>query len=73
MGDTGSNQPDEQRAIEVKQPGEVYPGDDYVYWGFAAGGLGALGQLAGLPALEVSASVIIDGHPRTLATLRRES
>jgi tRNA (mo5U34)-methyltransferase len=57
--------------IEVKQRGEVYAGDDYVYWGFAAGGLAALGRVAGLPEVEVSATAMVDGHPRILATLRR--
>ena len=57
--------------MEVKQRGEVYPGDDYVYWGFAAGGLASLGRLAGLPEVDVSVSTMVDGHPRILATLRR--
>jgi tRNA (mo5U34)-methyltransferase len=61
----------DQSTIEVKQRGEVYAGDDYVYWGFAAGGLAALGRLAGLPEVEVSATAMVDGHPRILATLRR--
>ena len=33
--------------IEVEQPGGIYAGDEYVYWGFGAGGLGALARLAG--------------------------
>ena len=62
----------DQSTIEVKQRGEVYAGDDYVYWGFAAGGLAALGRLAGLPEVEVGATPqMVDGHPRILATLRR--
>ena len=61
----------DERTIEVKQRGEVYAGDDYVYWGFAAGGLAALGRLAGLPEVELTGSAIVDGHPRILATLRR--
>ena len=61
----------DQSTIEVKQRGEVYAGDDYVYWGFAAGGLAALGRLAGLPEVEVSAIQMVDGHPRILATLGR--
>lgn len=61
----------DQHTIEVKQHGEVYAGDDYVYWGFAAGALAALGRLAGLPEIEVTGSVMVDGHPRILATLRR--
>jgi tRNA (mo5U34)-methyltransferase len=61
----------DQSTIEVKQRGEVYAGDDYVYWGFAAGGLAALGRLASLPEVEVSSTAMVDGHPRILATLRR--
>jgi tRNA (mo5U34)-methyltransferase len=61
----------DQSTIEVKQRGEVYAGDDYVYWGFAAGGLAALGRLAGLPEVEVGATAMVDGHARILATLRR--
>jgi SAM-dependent methyltransferase len=61
----------DQSTIEVKRDGEVYAGDDYVYWGFAAGGLAALGRLAGLPEVEVSTTTMVDGHPRILATLRR--
>ena len=61
----------DQRLIEVQQPGEVYASDDYVYWGFAAGGLAALGRLAGLPEVEPAGSAVVDGHPRILATLSR--
>jgi len=61
----------DQCTIEVKQRGEVYAGDDYVYWGFAAGGLAALGRLAGLTEVEVRTTAMVDGHPRILATLRR--
>ena len=61
----------DQSTIEVKHRGEVYAGDDYVYWGFAVGGLAALGRLAGLPEIEVGAPVMVDGHPRILGALRR--
>lgn len=61
----------DQSTIEVKRHGEVYEGDDYVYWAFPAGGLAALGGLAGLPEVEVSTTAIVEGHPRILATLRR--
>jgi hypothetical protein len=33
--------------IEVHPPSEVYRGDDYVYWGFGAGGLSALATHVG--------------------------
>lgn len=61
----------DQHMIEVMQSGEVYAGDDYVYWGFGAGGLASLGRLAGLPDVEVGERVIVDGHPRIMATLRQ--
>jgi tRNA (mo5U34)-methyltransferase len=61
----------DQHTIEVKQPGEVYAGDDFVYWGFGFGGLAALGRLAGLPDLEPGTSAIVDGHPRIMAALTR--
>lgn len=57
--------------IEVKQSGQVYAGDDYVYWGFAASGLAALGRLAGLPEIEAGPPAVVDGHPRILAALKR--
>ena len=55
--------------IEVQPPGSVYAGDEYVYWGFGAGGLGAIARLAGLTAAGIDGSVVVDGHPRILATL----
>jgi tRNA (mo5U34)-methyltransferase len=59
------------RAIEVHEPGDVYAGDEYVYWGFGAGGLGTIAQLAGLTAARIDGTVVVDGHPRILATLTR--
>jgi tRNA (mo5U34)-methyltransferase len=61
----------DQRTIEVKQRGEVYAADNCVYWAYSAGGLAALGRRAGLPEVELTGSVIVDGHPRILATLAR--
>jgi hypothetical protein len=57
----------------VHQPGGVYPGDDYVYWGFGAGGLSALATLAGFARakIDVHATPTINGHPRILGTLQR--
>jgi tRNA (mo5U34)-methyltransferase len=57
------------RTIEVQQPGSVYAGDEYVYWGFGAGGLAALAELAGLTAASIDGTVVVDGHPRIIATL----
>jgi tRNA (mo5U34)-methyltransferase len=57
-------------AIEVHEPGDVYAGDDFVYWGFSQEGLRRLGRLVGLDELEVVDELEIDGHPRILALLR---
>ena len=62
---------DARRAIEVQEPGAVYGGDEYVYWGFAARGLSALAKLAGFARMKIEATPVIDGHPRILATLER--
>ena len=61
----------DERSIEVQAPGEVYRGDDYVYWGFGTGGLSALATLAGFSRVTIDATPTIDGHPRILATLER--
>ena len=60
-----------ERSIVVQEPGAVYAGDDYVYWGFAAGALSALATLAGFSSATIDAKPTIDGHPRILATLER--
>jgi len=55
--------------IEAYEPGEVNRGDDYIYWGFGAGGLTALATHAGFACVTIGATPTIDGHPRILATL----
>jgi tRNA (mo5U34)-methyltransferase len=57
--------------IEVHPPSGVYRGDDYVYWGFGAGGLSSLATHAGFSRVTIDATPTIDGHPRILATLER--
>jgi tRNA (mo5U34)-methyltransferase len=61
------------RTIEVAQPGGVYAGDEYVYWGFGAGGLAAIARLAGLTASRIDGTFVVDGHPRIIATLTSAS
>ena len=62
------------RTIEVQRPGDVYAGDEYVYWGFGAGGLRALATLAGFARVDDRRQRrSIDGHPRIIATLTRAS
>ena len=69
-GIAGDSRPDERR-IEVPEPSEVYPGDDFVYWGFGGGGLSALAALAGFSHTTIDATPTIDGYPRMMATLER--
>jgi tRNA (mo5U34)-methyltransferase len=52
-------------------PGEVYPRDDYVYWGFTAGGIEMLGRKSGFRRFELIDAPVIDGHPRIIGWLRR--
>lgn len=56
--------------LDVFLPGEVYPGDEFVYWGFPVEGLRRLGAIAGLDEIEVVDTVEIAGHPRLIASLR---
>ena len=60
----------DERAIEVQQRGGIYPGDEFVYWGFGAGGLTALAGLAGFAEATIEATPTIDGHPRVLGATR---
>jgi tRNA (mo5U34)-methyltransferase len=52
-------------------PGEVYPHDEYVYWGFTVGGIEMLGQESGFRRFELIDAPVIDGHPRIIGWLRR--
>ena len=61
----------EARMIEVHEPGAIYAGDEYVYWGFGAGALQALARLAYLTDAHIDGTVVVDGHPRIMATLTR--
>jgi tRNA (mo5U34)-methyltransferase len=51
-------------------PGEVYPDDRYVYWGFTAAGLDLLARRAGYGGFELFDAPLIDGHPRAIGWLR---
>jgi tRNA (mo5U34)-methyltransferase len=59
----------DEPSIRVWAPGEVYPGDDYVYWGFTAASLGRLAAYAGFERTEIIDEPVVDGHPRVLGTL----
>ncbi len=59
-------------ALEVHDVGDVYPGDDFVYWGFGAEGLRRVAGLAGFGSVEIVDQLEVDGHPRIIAVLRAE-
>jgi SAM-dependent methyltransferase len=50
-------------------PGEVYPDDNYVFWGFTASGLELLARDAGYAGFELFDAPEVDGHPRIIGTL----
>jgi hypothetical protein len=56
-------------AIRVSEPGEVYSGDDFVYWGFGEAGLERLARIAGFAGVESLATVEVDRHPRIIGRL----
>jgi tRNA (mo5U34)-methyltransferase len=57
-------------AVYVPEPGEVYAGDDFVYWTFTPAGLDALSRHAGFEGFELIDAPVIDSHPRVLGALR---
>jgi len=62
--------PDDGDPIHRYRPGEVYPDDEYVYWGFTVGGLDLLAREAGYAGFDAFDAPIIDGHPRIIGTLK---
>lgn len=66
----GSRPAADASPIEVREPGDVYARDDFVYRGFPAQGLRRLGRIVGLDEVGVIDELEIDGHPRILALLR---
>jgi tRNA (mo5U34)-methyltransferase len=59
-------------ALCVPRPGELYPGDDFVYWQFSSGALGRLAVFADLPQFQLCCTPLVDGHPRLLARIGAE-
>jgi hypothetical protein len=49
-----------QPVIEVFGPGQVYGGDDYVWWGFTPAGLDRLAVCAGFTGLTLADAPMID-------------
>jgi SAM-dependent methyltransferase len=60
---------DEGEMVEHR-PDDVYEGDAYVYWGFAAASLDRLARSAGFAGFERICDPIVGGHPRILGRLR---
>lgn len=63
--------PDDGDPVHRYRPGEVYPHDDYVYWGFTAAGIEMLARKSGFTRFEAVDAPVIDGHPRIIGWLRR--
>jgi tRNA (mo5U34)-methyltransferase len=59
-------------ALYVPRPGELYPGDGFVYWQFSSGTLGRLATFADLPHFQLCCTPIVDGHPRILGRIGAE-
>ena len=55
--------------LRVPDPGEIYPGDEYVFWEFTSGAIARLGRYAGFGNFEVDDMPVIDGHPRIIGSL----
>jgi tRNA (mo5U34)-methyltransferase len=64
------DQPDDGDPIHRYGPGEVYPDDEYVYWGFTDAGLDLLARRAGYAGFELFDAPVIDEHPRVIGSLR---
>jgi tRNA (mo5U34)-methyltransferase len=61
---------EEGAGIHVCEPGELYRGDDFVYWGFSGASIDRLAGLAGFRETEIHDAPIVDGRPRIICTLR---
>jgi tRNA (mo5U34)-methyltransferase len=63
--------PNDGDTVHRYGPGEVYPHDEFVYWGFTAAGIEMLGRKAGFERFELVDAPVIDGHPRIIGWLLR--
>ena len=55
--------------MRAYRAGEVYPRDDFVYWGFTGESIDRLASQAGFAGAEIVDAPVIDGHPRVIGTL----
>jgi tRNA (mo5U34)-methyltransferase len=56
-------------SIHRYRPGEVYPDDEFVFFGFTPAGLDLLAREAGWSGFELFDAPVIDGHPRIIGAL----
>jgi tRNA (mo5U34)-methyltransferase len=61
--------PSDGHPVHRYGPGEVYPHDEYVYWGFTSGGIEMLAHESGFRGFELVDAPLIDGHPRIIGWL----
>jgi hypothetical protein len=63
--------PDQQDggAIRVSRPGEVYAGDEFVYWAFGDAGIERLARIAGFSEVGSFHCVQVAGRPRIIGRL----
>jgi tRNA (mo5U34)-methyltransferase len=61
---------DSSAAVQIPEAGEVYAGDEFVYWGFTPKGLDAMARHAGFEGFELIDAPVIDGHRRVIGALR---
>ena len=55
--------------IRVVEAGEVFSGDEFVYWGFGEAAVERLVRIAGFAGVESLQTVTVDGHPRMIGRL----
>ena len=67
--ETHGSGPAGDRDIEVQCPGDVYAGDDFVYWGFSGGAIERLAAIAGFARAVPLGTVRVDEHPRVMTRL----
>lgn len=65
------NEISEHGCLQVREPGDVYANDDYVYWAFSDSALRRLAAHVNLRCAEIQDTPVIDGHPRIIGTFRR--
>jgi tRNA (mo5U34)-methyltransferase len=69
----GCDEGDASPSLHVFQHGDVYAGDNFIYWGFTPESLRRLGTLAGFGSFDLIDAPVIDGHPRLIGVLNGDT